>query len=59
MAVPKKRKSHAATRKARSHLALKPTFWITCPQCREHTLPHHVCKSCGYYRSREVVPQEA
>lgn len=58
MAVPKRRKSHAATRKVRSHDALAPKYWVTCPQCREPMRLHHVCGSCGYYRSREVIQQE-
>lgn len=55
MAVPKKRHSHARTRKRRSHDALTPSRWITCAQCREPATLHQVCKNCGYYRSREVV----
>ena len=54
MAVPKKRKSHSRTRTHRSHNALKPNGFVTCPQCREPMQLHVVCKSCGYYRSREV-----
>ena len=57
MAVPKKRKSHSATRKQRSHDALKPVYWSTCPQCRELKLPHRVCDSCGFYRGKEVIAQ--
>jgi len=59
MAVPKKRNSHSRTRKRRAHDALTPPQWITCPQCREPMKLHHVCKGCGYYRSREVVAKEA
>jgi large subunit ribosomal protein L32 len=59
MAVPKKRKSHSRTRTQRSHDALKPNTWVTCPQCREPTSLHQVCKGCGYYRSREVIAKEA
>lgn len=57
MAVPKKRHSHARTRKRRSHDALEAPRWVTCPQCREPMALHRVCAHCGYYRSREVVPQ--
>jgi large subunit ribosomal protein L32 len=58
MAVPKKRKSHSRTRHGRSHLALKPNHWVTCPQCREPMSLHNICGSCGYYRSREIVAVE-
>ncbi len=59
MAVPKKRHSHSRTRKRRSHDALTAPGWVTCAQCREPKQLHQVCPSCGYYRSREVMPQEA
>ncbi len=58
MAVPKKRKSHSRTRLQRSHDALVPKAWVTCPQCREPMTLHHICQACGFYRSREVVAQE-
>lgn len=58
MAVPKKRKSHSKTRMGRAHHALARGSWITCPQCRELMIPHHVCSSCGYYRSRQVLAVE-
>ena len=53
MAVPKKRKSHSATRKQRSHDALTVKPPVKCPQCREAMRPHTVC-ACGFYRGRQV-----
>ncbi len=55
MAVPRKRHTHSRTRKRRSHDALSAPSFITCPQCREPMTLHHVCPSCGYYRSRQVI----
>ncbi len=55
MANPKKRKTHSATRKSRSHLALKKTVLIKCPKCGLSLKPHTACSSCGNYRGREVV----
>jgi large subunit ribosomal protein L32 len=55
MAVPKKRKSHSRTRTQRSHDSLTPRFGIECAQCKNPMVPHQVCVSCGYYRSREVI----
>ncbi len=55
MPNPKRRHSRARTgkRRAHDHLAMKsPSI---CPQCSENTLPHRVCKKCGYYRGREVI----
>ena len=54
MAVPKKRKSHSATRMQRSHDHLNPSFGVTCPQCRDTMVRHQVCK-CGFYRGRQVI----
>jgi large subunit ribosomal protein L32 len=31
-----------------------PAF-STCKHCGELTLPHRVCKNCGFYDGREVV----
>ncbi|GAA0114361.1 MULTISPECIES: 50S ribosomal protein L32 [Clostridium] len=31
---------------------------VECPQCHEMKLAHRVCKSCGYYKNREVVSTE-
>ncbi len=58
MAVPQRRKSHSRARTQRSHDALKPSYTVVCPQCREPMRLHYVCENCGYYRSREVVPTE-
>jgi len=55
MANPKKRKTHSATHKSRSHLALKKTTLVKCPKCGQARKPHTVCQSCGSYRGREVV----
>lgn len=59
MAVPKKRKSHSRTRMHRAHDALTPERWVICAQCREPMRLHHVCGSCGYYRSRPVFETQA
>ena len=55
MPVPKKRVSHAATGKRRSHDALKLTAAIeSCPDCGAPKLRHHVCAACGTYRGVKV-----
>ncbi len=55
MALPKRRHSNARTGKRRAHDALKGEGLSRCPRCQAMTLPHRACRSCGYYRGREVV----
>lgn len=55
MSLPKRRHSNTRTAKRRAHDALKATGLSRCPRCQAMTLPHRACRSCGYYRNREVV----
>ncbi len=55
MALPKRRHSNARTGKRRAHDALEAVGISRCPRCQAMTLPHRACRSCGYYRGREVV----
>lgn len=32
---------------------------VECPQCHEMKMAHRVCKSCGYYKGKEVVSTDA
>ena len=59
MPLPKRRHSKTRGRKRRTHYKLGAPATSTCPQCRETMLLHHVCKSCGYYRSRDVLQLES
>jgi len=54
MANPKKRKTHSATHKGRSHLALKKIVLNKCPKCGQAVKPHTACLACGNYRGRIV-----
>ncbi len=55
-AVPKRKLSKGRRDRRRSHYyAMALTTLVTCPKCKEPTLPHHVCPSCGTYRGREVI----
>jgi large subunit ribosomal protein L32 len=55
MANPKKRKTHSATHKGRSHLALKKVVLNKCPKCGEAIKPHTACPACGAYKGKAVV----
>ena len=50
MPVPAFRTSTSRKRKRRSHLALKPTNSVLCPNCGSAKLPHRACPACGYVR---------
>ncbi len=58
MAVPKRRISKSRRDKRRTHWKLEKPNLISCPQCHELKLPHRVCKSCGYYKGKEIVSNE-
>ena len=35
--------------------ALKAKNLTVCSQCKKPAVPHQVCKTCGYYRGRQVI----
>ncbi len=56
MAVPKQKISKSRRNMRRAHHALKAPNSGECPNCGELKRPHHVCRACGFYDGREVVP---
>jgi large subunit ribosomal protein L32 len=59
MPVPKQKKSKSKTRTRRSHNdKVMLTRLVACQHCGEYTRPHRACSNCGFYKDREVVPQE-
>lgn len=57
MPLPKRRHSNTRTATRRAHDAIKAVGLSRCPHCQAMTLPHRACRSCGYYRGRQVVKQ--
>lgn len=55
MAVPKKKISKSRRDMRRSHLALTPVNFVTCPNCGDSRLPHHACNNCGTYNGRQIL----
>lgn len=55
MAEPKKRinKSRRGTRRRNIREDLPRV--VFCSNCHEATLPHHVCKNCGFYNGKLVI----
>ena len=59
MAVPKRKVSKARKNKRRSNVwKLAAPVFSRCPQCGELKRPHVVCKSCGYYKGKEIIHVE-
>ena len=59
MAVPKRKtgKARRDKRRASSYILNKATV-VECPQCHEPKQPHRICRSCGYYKNREIISVE-
>ena len=58
MNTPKRRHSKARRDKRRANWKIDSTHLSVCNNCGEHSLPHRVCPSCGYYGGREIVPMD-
>ncbi|MBI4054263.1 MAG: 50S ribosomal protein L32 [Candidatus Doudnabacteria bacterium] len=54
MGVPRAHKTHGATGRRRSHLALTERQLARCANCGAAVLPHIACSACGYYKGRQV-----
>ncbi len=57
-AQPKRKTSHAkkTSRRSQDHAAFGAI--ILCSHCRRPHISHHVCRNCGFYKGREVVPEK-
>lgn len=56
MAVPKKKTSvsRKGLRRAGQTHKLYRTHAMSCPNCKDLTLPNHACPSCGMYKGKQV-----
>ncbi|MDP8232080.1 MAG: 50S ribosomal protein L32 [Candidatus Zophobacter franzmannii] len=55
MPVPKRRTSSTRRDKRRTHDALTAPAYSTCSNCGEPMKPHNVCKSCGFYKGKQII----
>lgn len=59
MAVPKRKTSKARRDKRRSSVwKLDAPALAKCAHCGALTRPHRVCKTCGYYKGRQVIAMD-
>ncbi len=52
---PKKRHSRARQGKRRAAIKLSIRSTVLCSNCQSPVLPHTICKTCGFYKGKEVV----
>lgn len=57
MAVPARRTSKSRRNQRRAHIKLQIPGMVNCDHCGELRKSHHVCKSCGTYKGRDIVKQ--
>lgn len=55
MAVPRNRTSNARKNSRRAHHAKTPKQLAVCTNCKNPTLPHRICNSCGFYDGRKAL----
>ncbi|MGH2620641.1 MAG: 50S ribosomal protein L32 [Anaerolineales bacterium] len=56
--LPKRKLSQGRRNRRRAHDALPSRQLLTCTNCGEKHLPHHICPNCGHYAGREVIEIE-
>ncbi|MCH7588380.1 MAG: 50S ribosomal protein L32 [Chloroflexi bacterium] len=56
--LPKRKHSQGRRDRKRAHHALKTPHLLTCTNCGEKHLPHHICPNCGHYDGREIIEIE-
>ncbi len=56
---PKNRTSKARRDKRRSaNFKMNAVNLVKCSRCGALMMPHRVCKACGTYNKREIIPVE-
>lgn len=53
--VPKQRHTKSRRNKRRSQIFLNSPSTTICSHCKKPSLPHTICKSCGYYQGKEYL----
>ena len=54
MAEPKKKLSKTRTNRRRAQFKVAEVAVIICTNCGEPTMPHMICKKCGYYKGEAI-----
>lgn len=51
---PKRKHSKARKRTRRASINLEALGLVECTNCHKLTVPHMVCKNCGFYKGMEI-----
>ncbi|MXR12774.1 50S ribosomal protein L32 [Mycoplasma hyopneumoniae] len=57
--VPKRKTSKQRKHKRQSHSALKLPNLVSCSNCANKKLLHHICQFCGFYKNRKIISFKA
>lgn len=52
---PKRRHSRQRKGERRASIKLSIPNAVVCPNCGNMTAAHSVCKTCGFYRGKEII----
>ena len=52
---PKRRHSRQRKGKRRASISLSIPNAVVCSNCSNMIMPHSVCKTCGFYRGKEII----
>lgn len=55
-ALPKRKISKARRDRRRTHDSAKTYHLVACTECGEMKRSHHVCRICGTYNGRQILP---
>ena len=55
---PKNKSSKGRRDKRRANWKMSAPTLVKCSKCGELMMPHRVCKNCGSYNKKEIIPQE-
>ncbi|MDO8638679.1 MAG: 50S ribosomal protein L32, partial [Candidatus Daviesbacteria bacterium] len=51
---PKKKHSKGRKRTRRASIKLEVLGLVVCTNCKKPTVPHQVCRECGFYAGKQV-----
>ena len=55
---PKNKSSKGRRDKRRANWKMSAPTLVKCSKCGELMMPHRVCKNCGSYNKKEIIPQD-